>query len=127
MRAAGFACDRAPPPRPADRRLVARSVNDFYAGTEAVADAFQRGDFVRRLDLRRTAAVGELRRGVGADDGDSFDPGRIQRQQVFIFQQHKRFLGDFGAIFPDAPSCSTALTPRGRRHWLPTDRESNSI
>ena len=80
-------------------RIVALGINEFHVAAETIADALQRGDFVGRLDPRGAAAVGELGIGVGADDGDGFDPGRVQRQQVLILQQHKGFFGHLARGF----------------------------
>ena len=60
-----------------------------------IADAFKRGDFKGRFDVRRTAVVAEFGRGISADDGDGPEVSGVERQEIFIFQQDKRFLGDF--------------------------------
>ena len=90
-------------------RIVALSINELHVAAEAIADALQHGNFIGRFDPRGAAAVGELGIGIGTDDGDGFDPGRVERQQVLILQQHKGFFGHLVRGFLMRPGAQRAL------------------
>ncbi len=53
-------------------RRVAFGGSDLDLVTEAVFDAFERGDFIGGFDVGSAAATGEFGIGIGADDGDGF-------------------------------------------------------
>ena len=57
-------------------------------GPTQIGDAGEDADRLEGLRLRRTAAAGNRRPGVGTDDGDGLDFGRIEREQVaFVLEQ----------------------------------------